>query len=335
MDKQWRMTIYSVSLVLLLCMVVIGIASAQEAKPTKYNLTWYPTGTSGTTYGVAVAAASLINKYSPLPGLPKLNISVVPGKGTTEHTRQLVEGSIDIGNTGPDTAGDAYDAKGDWAKFGTKGKELRALFPATAMATQIFALWDGPIKTFWDIKGKRVCDQSKAQSMQKVNAAVWEAAGWNPDKDMKTTYYSTNEAMYDAIKDGHADVIIHTTGYPSVGPLELFTVRHCRMIPLPDEVAKKAVANRRYWYRTTMPANQYPKQDYPVPTIGVVLFWGTTTRLPDEAAYEICKIVHEHYKEGVEMFKPYGQFPDNFVDFIVPYHPGAEKYWKEVGLLKK
>jgi TRAP-type uncharacterized transport system substrate-binding protein len=34
------------------------------------------------------------------------------------------------------------------------------------------------------------------------------------------------------------------------------------------------------------------------------------------------------------MFKPYGQYPDLFVDFVIPYHPGAEKYWKEVGLLK-
>ena len=50
---------------------------------------------------------------------------------------------------------------------------------------------------------------------------------------------------------------------------------------------------------------------------------------------EICKILYDHYKEGVEMFKPYGEFKDLFVDFAVPYHAGAAKYWKEVGLLKK
>ena len=64
-----------------------------------------------------------------------------------------------------------------------------------------------------------------------------------------------------------------------------------------------------------MPANTYPKQDYPVSTVGLVLFWGTTTRLPNEVAYEICKIVHQHYKEGVEMFKPFGQFSELFKDF--------------------
>ena len=335
MDRQWRMMVGVVSLVFLVIVFVVGGAFAQETKSTKYNLTWYPTGTSGTTYGIAVAAASLVNKYAPLPGLPKLNISVIPGKGTTEHTRQLVEGAIDIGLTGPDTAGDAYDAKGDWAKFGTKGKELRALVPANANATQIYALWDGPVKTFWDIKGKRVADQSKAMSMQKLNAAVWEAAGWDPNKDIKATNFSAMEQQYDALKDGHADVIIHTQGFPATAPLELFTIKHCRLIPLPDEITKKALANRRYWYQTTIPANTYPKQDYPVATIGTVLFWGTTTRLPDDVAYEICKIMHQNYKEGVGMYQPYGQFQDLFVDFIVPFHPGAEKYWKEVGLLKK
>jgi hypothetical protein len=171
--------------------------------------------------------------------------------------------------------------------------------------------------------------------MQRLNAAVWEAAGWEPGKDFKVTHYQAMEAMYEALKDGHADVIIHTQGFPSVGPQELFTIKHCRLVGLPDEVIKKALMDKRYWYKTTIPTNQYPKQDYPVSTIGVVLFWGTTTRLPDDVAYEICKIMHQNYKEGVGMYQPYGQFQDLFVDFIVPFHPGAEKYWKEVGLLKK
>lgn len=335
MSKQWRIMVYVVSFVLLGATVLVGGAAAQEAKLTKYNLTWYPTGTAGNTYGVAVAAASLINKYSPLPGMPKLNISVVPGKGTTEHTRQLIEGTIDVGLSNTFIAVDAYNAVDEWAKFGSKGKDLRILFSATAMATQIYVLADGPVKTFWDIKGKRVADQPKAMSAQRLNAAVFEAAGWNQDKDMKMTYYPTLVAQFDSIRDGHSDVIIMSTGYPSAGTLELFTIKNCRVIPIPDEIAKKAVSKNPAWSRITMPANIYPKQDYPVPTTGYVTLWAATTRLPDEVAYEICKILYDHYKEGVEMFKPYGEFKDLFVDFAVPYHAGAAKYWKEVGLLKK
>src|SRR4030042_3845277 len=118
MDRKRTMTVYVVSLLLSMVVVMVGGAFAQEAKVEKYNLTWYPTGTTGTTYGIAVAAASLVNKYSPLPGFPKINISVVPGKGTVEHTRQLVEGSIDIGLSGGDIAGEAYKGTGQWVKFG-------------------------------------------------------------------------------------------------------------------------------------------------------------------------------------------------------------------------
>lgn len=335
MRKQWRIMVYVVSWALLGAMVVVSSVAAQQPKPTKYSLTWYPTGTTGTTYGIAVAAASLINKYSPLPGLPKLNVSVVPGKGTIEHTRQLIEGTIDVGLSNTFIVLDAYNAVGDWAKFGSKGKDLRILFSANVTATQIYTLWDGPVKTIWDIKGKRVADQPKAMSAQRLNAAILEAAGWNQDKDMKTTYYATMDAQFDSLKDGHSDLIIMATGVPSSGTLELFTIKHCRLIPIPDEVAKKAVAKNPAWSRITVPANTYPKQDYPAPTIGYVTLWATTTRLPDEVAYEICKISHENYKEGVEMFKPYGDFKDLFVDLEVPYHPGAAKYWKEVGLLKK
>jgi uncharacterized protein len=333
--NRWRVMLKWVILLLLVGGGVPTLdVAAQPAKTVQYNLTWVPTGTSGTTYGVAVAAATLINKYSPLPGLPRLQISVIPGKGSTAHTAQLVRGEVDIGLSSPNIARDAYTGKDEWSKFGTKGKELRVLLPTTIMAAQIYSLWDGPVKTFSDIKGKRLGEMSKAMSMQKVNAAIWKAAGLDPDKDMKTTYYSTLEAQADALRDNHADVIIQTQGYPSTGPIELLTMKHCRVISIPTEIAKKAAEEDVSWFASTMPANTYPKQDYPVSTVGLVLFWGTTTRLSNEVAYEICKIVHQHYKEGVEMFKPFGQFSDLFKDFGIPYHPGAEKYWKEIGWIK-
>ena len=62
-------------------MVVVSSVAAQQPKPTKYSLTWHPTGTAGNTYGVAVTAASLINKYSPLPGMPKLHVLVSRVRG--------------------------------------------------------------------------------------------------------------------------------------------------------------------------------------------------------------------------------------------------------------
>ena len=332
--KKYGMVYFLVISFLVGGMISIQNVQAQQTKSAQYNLTWVPTGTSGTTYGVAVAAATLINKYSPIPGFPKLQISVIPGKGSTAHTSQLVRGEIDIGLSSPNIARDAYAGKEEWAKFGAKVKELRVLLPTTIMAAQIYSLWDGPVKTFGDIKGKRLGEMSKAMSMQKVDAAIWKAAGLDPDKDMRTTYYSTLEAQLDALRDGHADVIIQTQGYPSTGPMELFTVKHCRVISVPIEIAKKASEEDVSWYPSTMPANTYPKQDYLVSTVGLVLFWGTTTRLPNEVAYEICKIVHQHYKEGVEMFKPFGQFSELFKDFGIPYHPGAEKYWREVGWIK-
>jgi len=189
--KRWGFVLSMVFLFVIGGMVSALSIYGQQEKPTQYNLTWVPTGTTGTTYGVAVAAATLINKYSPLPGSPKLQISVIPGKGSTTHTAQLVRGEIDIGLSSPNIARDAYAGKDEWAKFGTKVKELRVLLPTTIMAAQIYSLWDGPVNTFWDIKGKRLGEMSKAMSMQKVNAAIWKAAGLDPDKDMKTTYYST------------------------------------------------------------------------------------------------------------------------------------------------
>jgi TRAP transporter TAXI family solute receptor len=321
-------------LLIIFLLAGIIILNQKIQAQTHYNLTWVPTGTSGTTYGVAVTAATIINKYSPIQGFPKLQVSVVPGKGTTAHTAQLIRGEIDIGLSSPTIIRDAYAGKGEWGKFGEKGKELRVLLPATIMAVQIYSLWEGPVKNFLDIRGRRLGEMSKAMSMQKVNAILWKVAGLDPDKDMKTTYYSTLEAQLEALRDGHADAIIQTQGYPATGPMELFTVKHCRVIPIPVEITKKVAEEDPSCYPSVMPANTYPKQDYSVTTVGPILFWGTTTRLSNEVAYQICKILNQHYKEGVEMFKPFGQFRDLFKDFGIPYHQGAEKYWREVGLIR-
>ena len=51
MSKQWRIMVYVVSWALLGAMVVVSSVAAQQPKPTKYSLTWYPTGTDGNTYG--------------------------------------------------------------------------------------------------------------------------------------------------------------------------------------------------------------------------------------------------------------------------------------------
>lgn len=324
-------------IIIIFCALVLILSQnikAQTTKTSQLNITWVPTGTTGTTYGVAVTAAALVNKYSPLPGFPKIQVSVIPGKGTTAHTAQLIRGEIDIGLSSPTIVRDAYTGKGDWEKFGEKVKELRVLLPATMMAVQIYSFWEGPVKNFWDIKGKRLGEMSKAMGMQKINAMVWKAANLDPDKDMKTTYYSTLEAQLEALRDGHVDVIIQTQGYPATGPTELFTIRHCRLISLPIEIIKKVSEEDPSCYPTVIPPNTYPKQDYSVNTIGPFLFWGTTTRLPDEVAYQICKILHQNIKEGAEMFKPFSQFPNLFRDFGIPYHRGAEKYWREVGLIK-
>lgn len=334
MNRKWRIIIHISCLVFLMSVLSPWNVVGETTKPPEYNVAWVPTGVAGTTYGIATAAATLINKYSPLPGLPKIQVSVIPGKGTTVHTRQLVEGKIDVGLSSPDVAGDAYNGRGDWAKFGAKGKDFRILLPVSVNAVQIISMWDGPVKSFQDIKGKRLGEMSKAMAMQKIDASIFAAAGWDEDRDMKTTYYENVATAFDGLRDGHADVIVQFIGYPSAGGLELFSVKHCRLISIPDGVVKKAVSNNKILFPHTIAPNQYRKQDYPVPTVALILFWGVTTKMPSDVAYEICKILHQYYKEGDEMNKLYSKFLELFQKGEIPYHPGAEKYWREVGLIK-
>ena len=108
------------------------------------------------------------------------------------------------------------------------------------------------------------------------------------------------------------------------------------MLPIPDEITAKAAAAHPSYAQLTMPANTYENQDYSVATLGVVYPIAATAAMPDDVAYEICRIMHENQAEGAEKYSVVGQFNPESVnlDYGAPFHPGAVKYWKEIGWMK-
>jgi TRAP transporter TAXI family solute receptor len=88
--------------------------------------------------------------------------------------------------------------------------------------------------------------------------------------------------------------------------------------------------------RITIPANSYPGQTEPVHTIGSVTQFVTHADEPDDWVYKITKVTWEHRQRLVQAHKSYKELDKSMVmqGNHIPLHPGAARYWREVGILK-
>ena len=188
------------------------------------------------------------------------------------------------------------------------------------------------IKKFEDIKGKRVSLGAQGGGDQLLSLMILEAAGMDPDKDLRKQQLSQPEAVT-ALKDGNIDAAFFNFAVPGSAVMEIAAVRDVVLIPLPDDVIAKVTKKHPFLMPYTITKGSYSKQDLDVKTIADGNFLVVNERLPEKAAYDMVKIFIEK-KEDIMKVTPQA------VDFtpqksgvgIIPFHKGAAKYFKEKGI---
>jgi TRAP transporter TAXI family solute receptor len=130
--------------------------------------------------------------------------------------------------------------------------------------------------------------------------------------------------------------------------IEISTTKDATYLPFPDDVIKRLQAKYPYYATVTMPANSYPKQNYPVKTVAIMAIWVTRAELSEKDAYDVVSYMYEKkpqlYREkkdlasGAEMMAAAHEQGKNvkletaLLGLTVPLHAGAYKYYKEKGL---
>ena len=158
---------------------------------------------------------------------------------------------------------------------------------------------------------------------------ILEAAGMDPDKDLRKQQLSQPEAVT-ALKDGNIDAAFFNFAVPGSAVMEIAAVRDVVLIPLPDDVIAKVTAKHPFLMPYTIAKGAYSKQDQDVKTVADGNFLVVNEKLPEKVAYDMVKIFIEK-KEDIMKVTPQA------VDFtpqkagigIIPFHKGAAKYFKE------
>jgi hypothetical protein len=190
------------------------------------------------------------------------------------------------------------------------------------------------IKSVADLKGKNIAPGPKGHTGELLAQQVLGVYGLSY-KDMAKIHHVQYSDSVALMKDGHAHAYLLGTTIPASSILDLAADRKIRLLPLPDDKIKALQKINAGYLKRVIPKGTYPGVDYDVPGVGYFTNLVISAKLPDDVVYKITKsIVKDLPRLGDVVKDMKGVTPkDLALDIGLPFHPGALKYYKEMGLL--
>lgn len=284
-------------------------------------------GQSGVYYPLGVALSQIFSK-----DVPNARSTAQVTRASAENLNLLQAGRGELGLTLADALSDAWTGNEE-AGFKTKLDKLRGLSATYNNYVQIVANADSGIKTLADLKGKRI-SVGAARSGTELNArAVFKAAGLAYSDLAKVEYLPFGESV-ELMKNRQLDATLQSAGLGVASIRDLATAVKIVVIPVPADVIAK-IGNPAY-QPSVIPANTYSGQAEDVPTAAIPNFLVTHSGVSDEVAYQMAKAMYSNIDTLYAAHNAAKAIKrENAIKGMpVPLHPGAERYYKEVGLIK-
>ncbi len=284
-------------------------------------------GTSGVYYPMGVALSQIYGK-----ALPEAKVAVQSTKASAENLNLLQAGRGEIAFTLADALSDAY--KGDAeAGFATPLKKLRAIAGIYPNYIQIVASADSGIKTLADLKGKRVSVGAPKSGTELNARAVLKAAGISYKDLGKVEYLPFGESV-ELMKNRQLDVTLQSAGLGVSALRDLAAAMKIVVVEIPADVVAK-IGDAAY-QPAMIPANTYEGQKTAVPSVAIQNFLVTHEGVSTDTVYKMTKALWENLDALVAAHAAGKAIKKETAikSVPVPLHPGAEKYYREVGMLK-
>ena len=288
-------------------------------------------GTGGTYYPLGGMLAQLISNKVTLNG-KKLSATAETAGASVANAQLLARKDIESAFVAADILDAAYNGKGQFE--GKPVKNLRALGALYPEQVQLVTLASANVKSFKDLKGKSVSSGSPGSGQWQLLGDLLEAHGMTR-KDIGEDLSSFAQSV-DKIKDGNLVASLITAGAPTSSITDLANARELRIVPLSGPEIETLRKKQPYYAMVQLPANTYKGQAAPVDTLAVMAVWATHDGLSDQTAYEVTKALFEN-TETLGQVHPKGKeitLQTALQSVSIPLHPGAERYYREKGLLK-
>ncbi|HJV51971.1 MAG TPA: TAXI family TRAP transporter solute-binding subunit [Noviherbaspirillum sp.] len=317
----------SVFLRRLLAAAGVALLAAAPAVAQQQYINVLTGGTSGVYYPMGVALSQIYSK-----AIPNAKTSVQATKASAENLNLLQAGRGELAFTLGDSLSDAW--KGD-AEAGFKAplKKLRGVAGIYPNYIQIVASADSGIKTLADLKGKRISVGAPKSGTELNARAIFKAAGLTYQDFAKVEYLPFGESV-ELMKNRQIDATLQSAGLGVSSLRDLATSIKMVIVPIPQDVVLK-VGDPAY-QSGMVPANTYEGQTANVPTAYVQNFLVTHEGVPADVVYKMTKAMFDNLDQlkAAHAAAKSIRREAAVIGMPVPLHPGAEKYYREVGVLK-
>ena len=310
--------------------LALGIATAASMGTAQEFISIGTGGVTGVYYPTGGAICRLVNKSRKEHGI---RCAVESTGGSVYNINTIKAGELEFGVAQSDWQFHAYNGTSKFADNPFPG--VRAVFSVHPEPFTLLVRSDSDISSFEGIKGKRVNVGNPGSGQRATMEVVMDAFGIGMNDLALATEYKGSE-MAKQLCDGNIDAMIYTIGHPAAAIKEAATTCAVKLVDVTGAPIDKLVADNPYYRVATIPGGMYSGNDQETTTFGVGATFVTSDQVSDDVVYVVAKSVMENIDDFKQLHPAFANLdPAQMVKdgLSAPLHPGAEKAYKELGLM--
>ncbi len=281
--------------------------------------------TGGTTGGMYIIGGGISNVL--LQKMDNLDITAEVTGGTMDNLGLVNNGDCELGLSNSDFAQWAYEGVDPF----TEPHNFSAVATLYPSAVHIIASNSSNINSIADMKGKKIATGPLGSGNRLNSEKILNFCGVTLDEI--TSYDYTNAEMIDALKDGDIDAIILITGAPVSQLIDLFMTADVHFVELSEEMRDGFTAQYTYFQEITLPADMYGTPT-DIDSLGVMNLLLVNNDIDEDTVYWITRGIFENLDAVRDVHVLIANLDvETAVATSVPLHPGAERYFREIGAI--
>ena len=291
---------------------------------------------------VSIASGWVVGVYYPLAGaisniahknLPDIKITVESSGASIANAKLIASGDADMAILQNDTA--FYALQGVKPMFEKPVANIRGITSLYQEHCQIQARKDAKIATVKDLKGKRVCVGPLGSGTELNAVQILEVNGMKFDDFAKVERLTATESS-DYLKDGRIDAAFYSVGVGAAGLVDTAMTVDCVIVPIDGSPRDDLMKKYSFFTKAVVPKGAYKGVDADIPTVAVMAILVARAEMEEGMAYQITKAIFDNLAD-IERAHAKGKelkLETALIGMSIPLHPGAEKFFKEKGIVK-
>jgi len=288
-------------------------------------------GVTGVYYPAGGAICRLMNQTRSEHGI---RCSVESTGGSVFNINAIRGGDLEFGVAQSDVQYNAFNGEAQFEEGGAH-EDLRAVFSLHPEPATVVARADSDINEFDDLLGNRVNIGNPGSGQRALMEVVMEHKGWSTDDFALASELAPAE-MGQALCDNNIDAFVFTVGHPSGAIQEVTSTCDVRIVNADDDELMALVDEIPFYFPATIPAGMYRGTDEDVQTFGVGATFVSSADVDDDVVYTLVASVFDNLDDFRSLHPAFANLDAESMatqGMSAPMHPGAERYFREQGLI--